>query len=55
MVLKAEGEYLIEPVIYEAENAYLPCYNDISKKKRPVLYAPIEGASGGMGVIKPGW
>ena len=54
MILKAEGEYLIEPVIYEAENAYLPCYNDISKKKRPVLYAPIESASGGMGVINLG-
>jgi hypothetical protein len=54
MIFKAEGEQRLEPTLYEAECAYLPCYDDLGKKKKQILYAPINGASGGMGIINLG-
>lgn len=54
MILRLEGEKRIEPCRYEAEWAYLPCFNDLGKKKKPVLYTPMREASGGMKVINIG-
>lgn len=47
-ILRLEAERRIEPTRYEAEWAYLPCFNDLGKDPRTVCYAPAEGASGGM-------
>lgn len=35
---------------YEAEWAYLPCFQDLGKTPKDVLYAPWKEASGGMKV-----
>lgn len=50
LILRAEGEQRIEPVRYEAEWAYLPCFNDLGKSPKTAAYTPIQGASGGMGI-----
>ena len=49
-VLRLEGEERLEPVRYEAEWAYLPCFQDFGKTPKDVLYAPWKEASGGMKV-----
>ena len=54
MILRLESEKRIEPCRYESEWAYLPCFNDLGKKKKPVLYTPMKEASGGMKVINIG-
>ena len=46
-ILRLKARKRLEPVLYEAEWAYLHGYNDLAKP-RSVLYAPYEGASGGM-------
>ena len=46
-ILRLQARKRLEPVLYEAEWAYLHGYNDLAKP-RSVLYAPYEGASGGM-------
>lgn len=46
-ILRLKARKRLEPVLYEAEWAYLHEYNDLAKP-RSVLYAPYEGASGGM-------
>ena len=46
-ILRLEARKRLEPVHYEAEWAYLNGYNDLAKP-RSVLYAPYDGASGGM-------
>ncbi len=48
VLLKAEGHRTIEPVIYEAEWAYLPCYDALGKRQKQVFYAHNDKASGGM-------
>lgn len=50
LILRAEGERRLEPVRYEAEWAYLPLFDALEKSARRVGYAPMEGASGGVGV-----
>lgn len=47
-ILRLEAEKRLEPKIYEAEWAYLPCFNDLAKRARGVVYQPYEKASGGM-------
>lgn len=49
-ILRMEAEERLEPTRYEAEWAYLPCYNDLGKTAKDVVYAPHPGASGGMTV-----
>lgn len=53
-ILRLEAEERLEPVRYEAEWAYLPCYDDLGKRKRGVVYKPSKGASGGMVVSNLG-
>lgn len=48
MILKAEGARRIEPSCYEAEWAYLPCFDALGKRKKLVTYAADSTASGGM-------
>lgn len=50
LILRMEAEERIEPSLYEAEWAYLPCFNDLGKSSKAVLYAPMGEASGGMKV-----
>lgn len=48
LILRMEAERRIEPSLYEAEWAYLPCFNDLGKSPKAVGYAPMKEASGGM-------
>lgn len=48
VILRMEAEKRLEPQRYEAEWAYLPCYQDLAKTPKDVLYAAHEGSSGGM-------
>lgn len=47
-MLRAEAEYRVEPYRYEAEQAFLPCFDALARHKRQVLYARNDSASGGM-------
>ena len=48
LIMKAEAQQRIEPSRYEAEWGYLPCYDNLGKFKRQVLYANNPNASCGM-------
>jgi hypothetical protein len=50
LILRMEAEQRLEPVRYEAEWAYLPCFNDLGLRPKTILYAPMKEASGGMKV-----
>lgn len=45
-ILRVEGEQRLEPVRYEAEQAYLNLFDDLAKRERVVGYKPYDGASG---------
>ena len=47
MMLIADGQRT-EPTLYEAEWAYLPCFDMLGKRKKQVGYTPKDDASGGM-------
>lgn len=52
--LKLTARTRLEPTRYEAEWAFLPLYDDLGIRKKQIMAAPMEGASGGMGVIHIG-
>ncbi|WP_289112943.1 alpha-galactosidase [uncultured Bacteroides sp.] len=54
LMLRLEGERRIEPSLYEAEWAYLPCFNDLGKSSKTVAYVPMPEASGGMKIAYVG-
>ena len=47
-ILRVEGRKRVEPTVYEAEWAYLECFDALGKVKHQVLYAANQDASGGM-------
>ena len=49
-----EAEKRLEPVSYEAEWAYLPCYDDLGKKSKPIVYVPAPDCSGRMKISRLG-
>ncbi len=49
-ILRVEGERIDEPSRYEAEWAYLPCYDNLGKRKKLITYVTNEKASGRMAV-----
>lgn len=51
---KIEGQRRTERTNYEAECAYLHCYDDLGKRNKAILYAPDSLCSGGMKVINLG-
>ena len=53
-ILRLEGEKRIEPIRYEAEQAYLNLFDDLGKRKRGVTFMPSSYASGKMTVINLG-
>ncbi len=53
-ILRLEGSRRIEPVRYEAEQAFLNRYEDLGRRHRPVAFVPYEGASGGVVVSNLG-
>ena len=53
-IVRVEGSRRLEPVLYEAEQAYLNGFDDLAKRKRGVAYMPFEGASGSMVVTNLG-
>ena len=54
LILRMEAEQRLEPTRYEAEWAYLPCFNDLGTNKKNIYYAPMKGASGGTIVSQLG-
>lgn len=48
MILRMEGKKRIEPMLYEAEWAYLPLFDDLGKNSKAVRYQPQQAASGKM-------
>lgn len=50
-IFKVTGESRLEPVCYEAEWAFLPCYDDLGKHRAPIAYIGNYVASGGV-VVK---
>lgn len=53
-IFRIEGEKRLEPVRYEAEQAFLNLFDDLAKRERGVIYMPYKGASGGMVVSNLG-
>lgn len=53
-ILRVEGKKRIEPVVYEAEQAFLNDFDDLAKRKRSVSFMPYEQASGKMTVTSLG-
>lgn len=49
-----EAKKRLEPVSYEAEWAYLPCYDDLGKKSKPIVYVPASDCSGRMKISRLG-
>lgn len=47
---RIEAEKRLESSLYEAEWAYLPCYDDLGTRSKSIRYAPCEKASGKMTV-----
>lgn len=47
-IWKLTAERRLEPTSYEAEWAYLPCYDDLGKKSKQIYYAPSPDCSGQM-------
>ena len=47
-ILRLKAEERLEPRHYEAEWAWLPCFDDLAKRSRGVAYKPYGKASGGM-------
>ena len=50
LICRMEAEKRLEPDRYEAEWAYLPCFDDLGKNLKQILYAVSPGCSGGMKV-----
>lgn len=50
LICRMEAEKRTEADRYEAEWAYLPCFSDLAKKPKQILYAPSSECSGGMKV-----
>ncbi len=53
-VMRVEAQSRLEATHYEAEWAYLSAYDDLGKRKMPVQYTAVEGASGGICVSNVG-
>ena len=47
-IFRLKAEKRIEPVLYEAEWAYLPCFQDLGKTPKDIAYTPCAEASGKM-------
>lgn len=54
MIWKLEGERRLEPSVYEAEWAFLPCYDDLGKNPKQIYYASSPACSGGVKVSRLG-
>ena len=54
LICKVKAEKRLEPVCYEAEWAYLPCYDDLGKKSKPIVYVPDADCSGKMKISRLG-
>lgn len=53
-IFRIEGQQRLEPTRYEAEWAYLPCFDALGKRQKQILYTRDEQASGGMIVANIG-
>ncbi len=54
LICRMEAEERLEPADYEAEWAYLHCYNDLGKNAKGILYAESAACSGGMKIHQLG-
>ncbi len=53
-IWRLEAEKRIEPSVYEAECAYLPCYDDLAKNPKQIMYVASPASSGKMKVVQVG-
>lgn len=53
-IWKLQAEKRLEPTLYEAEWAYLPCYDDLGKNPKQIFYAASPLCSGKMKVSNIG-
>ena len=53
-IWRLEAEKRLEPTLYEAEWAYLPCYDDLGKNPKQIFYAASPACSGKMKVSNIG-
>ena len=53
-IWRLEAEKRLEPTFYEAEWAYLPCYDDLGKNPKQIFYAASPACSGKMKVSNIG-
>lgn len=53
-IWRLEAEKRLEPAFYEAEWAYLPCYDDLGKNPKQIFYAASPACSGKMKVSNIG-
>lgn len=54
IILRLKAENRLEPTSYEAECAYLPCYDELGKNPKQILYAPAPHCSGKMNIQRLG-
>ncbi|MDR0937786.1 MAG: alpha-galactosidase [Mediterranea sp.] len=54
LIWKLTAEQRLEPTSYEAEWAYLPCYDDLGKNPKQIHYERSAGSSGGIKVANVG-
>ena len=54
LIYKVEAQRRVDPVIYEAEWAYLPMFNDLGKRRKEIRYAENNEASAGFVVANGG-
>ena len=53
-IWRLEAESRTEPNLYEAECAYLPCYDDLAKNPKQIMYVASPASSGKMKVSQIG-
>ncbi len=54
LICRMEAECRLEPDRYEAEWAYLPCFDDLGKQAKPIQYLASPQCSGGMKIFRLG-
>lgn len=54
LICRLDAAQRTEPSAYEAEWAYLPCFDDLGKNPKQIAYAPSPECSGGMKVHRLG-
>lgn len=54
LICRMEAEQRLEPVVYEAETAFLPCFDDLGHDPKIIRYSQAPACSGGVKVAYVG-